>query len=92
MVRRNSPYVIRRENDVLEVDFRREPDPPAPRFPGASGLRGLKEERSEPGWSFGDEGFSGAQVGINSPPIWLPGAGGYPHKRIARLSFMREAY
>jgi hypothetical protein len=26
MVRRNS-HVIRRENDVLEVDFSREPDP-----------------------------------------------------------------
>jgi len=25
MVRRNSCYVIRRENNILEVDFRREP-------------------------------------------------------------------
>jgi hypothetical protein len=63
------PYVIRRENNVLEVDFRREPNPPAPRFPGASGLRGLNEERRDPGWSFGDEGFSWAQAGRKSPPI-----------------------
>ena len=49
MVRRNS-HVIRRENNVLEVDFSREPDPPAPRFPGASGLRELTEEGREAEW------------------------------------------
>ena len=32
-------YVIARESNVLRVDFSREPDPPAPRFPGARGLR-----------------------------------------------------
>jgi len=26
-------------NNVLHVDFRREPDPPAPKFPGAGALR-----------------------------------------------------
>jgi hypothetical protein len=52
MVRRNSRYIIRREHNVLEVDFSRKPDPPAPRFPGASGLRELPEDGSEPDWSF----------------------------------------
>jgi hypothetical protein len=31
--------VIARENNVVRVDFTRKPDPPAPRFPGAAGLR-----------------------------------------------------
>lgn len=52
MVHRNSRHVIRRENNVLEVDFSREPDPPAPRFPGARGLRGLNEGGTEPEGSF----------------------------------------
>jgi hypothetical protein len=54
MVRGNRRYVIRRENNVLEVDFSREPDPPAPRFPGASGLRELPEGDCGPDWSFGE--------------------------------------
>ena len=36
---KTSPYVIARERNVVRVDFRREPDPPAPKFPGASALR-----------------------------------------------------
>jgi len=32
-------FVIGRESNVLRVDFHREPDPPAPRFPGAGALR-----------------------------------------------------
>jgi len=35
-------YVIGRENNVVVVDFR-EPDPPAPKFPGAGALRGDRE-------------------------------------------------
>jgi hypothetical protein len=31
--------VIGREDNIVLVDFSREPNPPAPRFPGASGLR-----------------------------------------------------
>ncbi len=31
--------VIARESNVVRVDFSREPDPPAPCFPGANGLR-----------------------------------------------------
>jgi hypothetical protein len=61
MVCRNKRYVIRRDNNVLEVDFSREPDPPAPRFPGASGVREPAERDSEPVWSFGE--FSGALAG-----------------------------
>ena len=30
---------IGRENNVIYVDFTRVPEPPAPRFPGATGLR-----------------------------------------------------
>ena len=37
-------FVICRENNVVRVDFSREPDPPAPRFPGASGLREIGDE------------------------------------------------
>jgi hypothetical protein len=32
-------HVIARESNVVRVDFNREPDPPAPYFPGANGLR-----------------------------------------------------
>ena len=37
-------FVISRENNVVRVDFSRDPDPPAPRFPGASGLREIGYE------------------------------------------------
>jgi hypothetical protein len=32
-------HVIGRNGNIVVVDFSREPNPPAPRFPGASGLR-----------------------------------------------------
>jgi hypothetical protein len=32
-------WVIERENNVVRVDFRRAPEPPGPRFPGANGSR-----------------------------------------------------
>jgi hypothetical protein len=41
-------YVIRRESNVVRVDFGREPDPPTPKFPGANGLRLVKMEDCEP--------------------------------------------
>jgi hypothetical protein len=44
MQRKHSRLVIGRENNVLRVDFSRDPDPPAPRFPGASGLREIVDE------------------------------------------------
>jgi hypothetical protein len=31
--------VIGQQDNIVLVDFSRKPDPPAPRFPGASGLR-----------------------------------------------------
>lgn len=31
--------IVAREHNVVRVDFSREPDPPAPRFPGARGAR-----------------------------------------------------
>jgi hypothetical protein len=33
--------VIDRVDNVVLVDFRREPEPPTPRFPGATGVRAL---------------------------------------------------
>jgi hypothetical protein len=40
-------HVIARESNVVRVDFGHEPDPPAPCFPGASGLRLSHIERGE---------------------------------------------
>jgi hypothetical protein len=37
---RTPSYVIERESNVVRVDFGREPDPPAPKFPGAGALHG----------------------------------------------------
>jgi hypothetical protein len=37
-------HIIGRENNVVRVDFGRESDPPAPKFPGANGLRPVKKE------------------------------------------------
>jgi hypothetical protein len=31
--------IIARESNIVRVDFRRQPDPPAPKFPGAGALR-----------------------------------------------------
>jgi hypothetical protein len=39
-------YVIERENNVVRVDFRREPEPPGPRFPGANGAREFADKRT----------------------------------------------
>jgi hypothetical protein len=41
-------YIIGRESNVVQVDFGREFDPPAPKFPGANGLRPVKREECEP--------------------------------------------
>lgn len=38
--------VIGRDGNVIRVDFRRNPDPPAPKFPGAAALRDLYPELS----------------------------------------------
>jgi hypothetical protein len=32
-------YIVGRDDNVVHVDFGHEPDPPAPRFPGAGSLR-----------------------------------------------------
>jgi hypothetical protein len=32
-------YVVGRDDNVIHVDFGQEPDPPAPRFPGAASSR-----------------------------------------------------
>jgi hypothetical protein len=34
-------HVIGRQDNILLVDFSKRPEPPAPRFPGAAGLRAV---------------------------------------------------
>jgi hypothetical protein len=34
-----SRYIVGRDDNVVHVDFEREPDPPTPTFPGAGSLR-----------------------------------------------------
>jgi hypothetical protein len=47
MSNRKIRCVIRRDGNVLRVNFGQPPDPPAPRFPGAAGLREGSLERSQ---------------------------------------------
>jgi len=47
MQRTSGGFVISRENNVLRVDFSRNPDPPAPKFPGAGGLREVADESTK---------------------------------------------
>lgn len=44
----NDGQVTDLKGNVVRVDFRREPNPPTPRFPGANGLRPVKEGEREP--------------------------------------------
>ena len=44
MSKRKVGCVFHRDGNVLRVNFGREPDPPAPRFPGAAGLREVSLE------------------------------------------------
>ena len=46
MQRKVDRLVSCREDNVLWVDFRRDPDPPAPRFPGAGGLREIVDKNT----------------------------------------------
>jgi hypothetical protein len=39
--------VIGRDDNVVMVDFKRKPEPPAPRFPGASALRAGGDDRGK---------------------------------------------
>lgn len=32
-------YIVGRDDNIVHVDFEREPDPPTPTFPGAGSLR-----------------------------------------------------
>jgi len=42
-----SDRVIARADNVVLVDFSRKPEPPAPRFPGARGLREISYEECQ---------------------------------------------
>ncbi len=46
--------VLSREGNIVRVDFSHKPHPPAPRFPGASGLR----ERSDRDFDVHFESFA----------------------------------
>jgi hypothetical protein len=46
MQRKVGRLVSGRQDNVLWVDFSRDPDPPAPKFPGASGLREIVDENT----------------------------------------------
>jgi hypothetical protein len=48
MVGNAERFIVARENNVVLVDFRR-PDPPAPDFPGAGGMRALMGPEDEAG-------------------------------------------
>jgi hypothetical protein len=52
-------FVIARENNVVLVDFRR-PDPPAPVFPGAGGLRAVRGTEDE----LGTLSSTGSRLGL----------------------------
>lgn len=39
MLRPRTGTIVSRDGNVVRIDFVTEPDPPAPRFPGAGGLR-----------------------------------------------------
>jgi hypothetical protein len=47
MWRSRKSCVIGRDDNVVVVDFTRKPAPPAPLFPGASGLRQSRKDESE---------------------------------------------
>jgi hypothetical protein len=49
MRRTSGRFVISRESNVLRVGFSRDPDPPAPKFPGAAGLRETIDESTKMG-------------------------------------------
>jgi hypothetical protein len=75
-------YVIARESNVVRVDFARRPDPPAPRFPGASGLRpatwrAAAMDQGEPqAWSasspLAGKGGMGCSIVLSAPSQFLP--------------------
>ncbi len=45
--------IVARERNVVRVDFAGDPEPPAPRFPGAGALRAFWPEPSAEDWSSG---------------------------------------
>lgn len=63
MRRETNYFVLDRKSNVVWVDFNRDPDPPAPRFPGASGLR--ETSNIDPGqWGFSYFGFNNKRANL----------------------------
>lgn len=69
-------HVIARESNVVRVDFRRDPDPPAPYFPGAIGLRLSHWERDEGETATAAIAIRGAGSGFRSIGSARRSAGG----------------
>ena len=44
------PHITARESNVVRVNFNREPDPRAPRFPGAGALRQPGHDEIDDAW------------------------------------------
>jgi hypothetical protein len=93
-------YVIARESNMVRVDFARRPDPPAPRFPGAGGLRphhvesrcnGLQQVRCASACA--GEWDGGVLCCVVSPPPVRPPASGKgvaPAFELLELQFGQE--
>jgi hypothetical protein len=83
MQRETYLYVVAREKNVVRVDFGRDPDPPAPRFPGASGLREFNDESTSETGNVADAilnsaaakyGLLAGRGAVNAPPDGQRGA------------------
>ena len=69
--------VIGRNGNIVVVDFSREPNPPAPRFPGAGGLR--EQCRNEPTMGFAPLAVRAPAAQVRPPP-----ASPVPFERLSR--------
>jgi hypothetical protein len=78
MQRETNRFVIGREPNVVRVDFRRDPDPPAPRFPGASGLREI-----------GGESPSATNI---SAVAWIAAASNFSNIDPSQCNFFSSVY
>jgi hypothetical protein len=76
MRRESNRFVIGRENNVVRVDFSREPDPPAPKFPGAGALRDI----------------SGAELSVSAAAASKAASSNFPDIDPHQCSFFCSVY
>jgi hypothetical protein len=89
-------YIIARERNVVRVDFRRETDPPTPKFPGAGALR--KDRSAAPSQRIHDQPqqsgghmtrlFAMLMAGALIAPLITPALG---NESITKLGNARES-